>query len=423
MQTLIQQLIDFRKAETGHLRLKIERVDIPELVKFVIDNFLDILEQKRVNFKLSFMPENIVWQTDRDSIEKLYLISFQMPLNITPQDENIEVLVEIVNNLLFIKVTNTGVGIKSAYRESIFDRFEVLDRFEKQVSKGLETRNGIGLALCKNIVEVLQGNIEVESDEETFTSFVVSLPEHELDESVSHDNNESSVINNQKMKITETISAERKDRILIPDNEKEGLILIIDDDKEIRQLLNDFLSDRYEIAEAANGQEAIEVMKLRIPLIIVSDIIMPIMNGLEFVKIMKEQELTRHIPIVLLSSKSSIESQIEGLEVGADAYLSKPFHPRHLDAIIESLLHRNKAVLDYSESPYFAVDQLEGKLVRKEDKELLVRITTIIYDQIDNEALSLEFIASETALSKMQLYRKIKEIMGQTPRSIYVPFG
>ncbi len=415
MQTLIQQLIDFRKAETGHLRLKIERVDIPELVKFVIDNFLDILEQKRVNFKLSFMPENIVWQTDRDSIEKIVFNLISNAVKYTPQDENIEVLVEIVNNLLFIKVTNTGVGIKSAYRESIFDRFEVLDRFEKQVSKGLETRNGIGLALCKNIVEVLQGNIEVESDEETFTSFVVSLPEHELDESVSHDNNGSSVINNQKMKITETISAERKDRILIPDNEKEGLILIIDDDKEIRQLLNDFLSDRYEIAEAANGQEAIEVMKLRIPLIIVSDIIMPIMNGLEFVKIMKEQELTRHIPIVLLSSKSSIESQIEGLEVGADAYLSKPFHPRHLDAIIESLLHRNKAVLDYSESPYFAVDQLEGKLVRKEDKELLVRITTIIYDQIDNEALSLEFIASETALSKMQLYRKIKEIMGQTP--------
>jgi DNA-binding response OmpR family regulator len=291
----------------------------------------------------------------------------------------------------------------------------VLDRFEKQVSKGLETRNGIGLALCKNIVEVLQGSIDVESDGETFTSFVVSLPEQELDESVSQNNNESSVIKNQKMKITETISAEKKDRILIPDNEKEGLILIIDDDKEIRQLLNDFLSDRYEIAEAANGQEAIEVMKLRIPLIIVSDIIMPVMNGVEFVKIMKEQELTRHIPIILLSSKSSIESQIEGLEVGADAYLSKPFHPRHLDAIIESLLHRNKAVLDYNESPYFAVDQLEGKLVRKEDKELLVRITTIIYDQIDNEALSLEFIASETALSKMQLYRKIKEIMGQTP--------
>lgn len=193
------------------------------------------------------------------------------------------------------------------------------------------------------------------------------------------------------------------------------MILVIDDDPEIRSLLADLLQDRYEIAEAANGQEAIEIMKLRMPVLIISDIIMPVMNGVEFVKIMKEQELTRHIPIILLSTKSSVESQIEGLETGADAYLGKPFHPRHLDALIDSLLHRNKAVLDYSESPYSAVDQLEGKIIRKEDKDLVVKITSIIYDHIDNESLSLDYIAGELALSKMQLYRKIKELMGQTP--------
>lgn len=139
------------------------------------------------------------------------------------------------------------------------------------------------------------------------------------------------------------------------------------------------------------------------------------MNGVEFVKIMKEHELTRHIPIILLSSKSTIESQIEGLEVGADAYLSKPFHPRHLEALIDSLLHRNKAVLDYSESIYAALEQYEGKFIHKEDKETMLHITNIIHNNIDSESLSLDFIASETALSKMQLYRKIKEIIGQTP--------
>jgi len=142
---------------------------------------------------------------------------------------------------------------------------------------------------------------------------------------------------------------------------------------------------------------------------------MPIMNGVEFVQIMKSQDLTRHIPIILLSSKNSIESQIEGLEVGADAYLNKPFHPRHLEAIIESLLHRNKALLEYSESVYAALEQYEGKFIHKEDKILMLHITKIIHDQIDNEALSLDFIASEVVLSKMQLYRKIKEITGQTP--------
>lgn len=413
MQTLIQQLIDFRKAETGHLQLKIERVYIPELVKFVIDNFMEVLEQKEIQLSLTFSPKTFHWQTDRDSIEKIVFNLVSNAVKYTPANHKINVVVETIDDRLFIRVTNTGVGIKLAYQQSIFDRFEVLDRFEMQVSKGIETRNGIGLALCKNIVEVLQGTISVESDGETSTSFIVSLPELALNKT---QNSINSTVQNPKLTV-ETNEDELHDkiRISIPDTKKEGMVLIIDDEKEIRELLSDFLSDRYEVAEAANGQEAIELMRIRMPLIIVCDVIMPVMNGVEFVKTMKEQELTRHIPIILLSSKSSVESQIEGLEVGADAYLSKPFHPRHLDALIESLLHRNQAVLAYSESAYAALEQFEGKLVHKEDKDLMLRITQIIHDQMDNESLTLDFIASETALSKMQLYRKMKEIIGQTP--------
>ena len=206
-----------------------------------------------------------------------------------------------------------------------------------------------------------------------------------------------------------------KERISTPDVQKEGLVLVIDDEKEIRELLNDFLSDKYEVAEAANGQEAIELMRIRMPILIICDIIMPVMNGVEFVKTMKQQELTRHIPIIFLSTKGTVENQIEGLEVGADAYLSKPFHPRHLEALVENMLHRNKAILDYSESAHAALEQFEGKLIHKEDKELMLLITKTIQEQIDNEDLTLDFIASQTAHSKMQLYRKMKEITGLTP--------
>jgi len=414
MQKLIQQLIEFRKAETGHLRLEIERVDIPELLKYVLDNFMDVLEQKKIQYNLVFSPTKIIWQTDRDSVEKIVFNLISNAVKYTPSEEKIDIQVETKENLLFIRVTNTGVGIKPTYQQSIFDRFEVLDRFERQVAKGLETRNGIGLALCKNIVEVLNGNIEVESDGETFTSFVVSLPEQAVEISVTPKRHESTspASMNPEMIENETTG---KTLLSIPDIKKEGLILVIDDEKEIRELVSDFLSEHYEIAEAANGHEAIELMRIRMPLLIICDIIMPEMSGVEFVKIMKEQELTRHLPIVLLSSKSSVESQIEGLEVGADAYLSKPFHPRHLEALIESLLHRNKAILDYSESTYAALEQFEGKLVHKEDKELMLHITRIIHEHIDNETISLDFIASEMAMSKMQLYRKIKELISQTP--------
>lgn len=418
MQTLIQQLIEFRKAETGHLRIKIEKVDVTELVKFVLDNFLEVLEQKKIKLTLTFSPEVIIWNTDRDSLEKIIFNLVSNAVKYTPEDENMQVNVAISEDqrLFHMRVTNTGVGIQEAHRQRIFDRFEVLERFEKQVMKGLETSSGIGLALCKNLVEVLQGSIELESDGLTFTTFIIRLPEQEVVESTATGGNkETSGVISPKSILEFKPHAVKNDNLLIPDRVKEGLIIIIDDDPEIRLLLRDFLSDKYEIAEAANGQEAIEIMKIRMPVLIVSDIIMPVMDGVEFIKIMKEQELTRHIPIILLSSKSTVESQIEGLEVGADAYLNKPFHPRHLEAMIESLLHRNKAVLEYSESPYSAVEQLEGKLIRKEDKNLMVKITSIIYNHMDNEALSLDFIAGEIALSKMQLYRKVKEIMGQTP--------
>ncbi len=133
-------------------------------------------------------------------------------------------------------------------------------------------------------------------------------------------------------------------------------------------------------------------------------------GGVEFVKIMKTQEMTSHIPIILLSSKSSIESQIEGYEVGADAYINKPFNFRHLEVIVKSLLHKKNILEEYSNSPYSALEQYEGSLIHKEDKETILNITRVIYDNIDNEELTIEFIANETAISKMQLYRKIKEI-------------
>lgn len=414
MQNLIQQMIEFRKAETGHLRLEIERIDIPELVKFVADNFNEILEEKKIRLSMHFSPEVLFWQTDRDSVEKIVFNLLSNAVKYTPSEEKLEVVVEKKEQLLTIRITNTGVGIKPAFQQRIFDRFEVLNRFEMQVSKGFETRNGIGLALCKSIVEVLHGNIEIVSDGETYTTFVVSLPQQELDETVPHEKSETQPL---KSPIIDYVEEDLTTENLPSEQEpqKECLVLVIDDDREIRLLIKDFLSDKYEVAEAANGKEAMDMMRIRMPNIIVCDIIMPVMDGVEFVRSMKSQELSRPIPIVLLSSKNTIDSQIEGLEVGADAYLNKPFHPRHLEAIIESLLHRNKALLEYSDSVYAALEQYEGKFIHKEDKDLMLHITKIIHEHIDNEALSLDFIASEVVLSKMQLYRKIKEFTGQTP--------
>ncbi len=417
MQGLIQQLIEFRKAETGHLQVRIEKTDVAELIRFVLDNFQEVLEQKNIKLILNIHPDLLYWNSDRDSLEKILFNLVSNAVKYTPSDEKIEVSASYLSepNIVQIQVTNRGVGIKEDHHRRIFDRFEVLERFEKQVMKGLETSNGIGLALCKNLVELLGGTIRLESDGETYTSFTIRLPELAPDTDAAPLPNEP-----VRLKTTDATgyppeSEARQREIMIPDTVKNGLILVVDDDPEICRLLHDILIHTYEIAMAYNGKEAIEMMKLRLPVLIITDNIMPVMDGVELVKIMKQQELTRHIPILMLSTKSSVESQIEGLEMGADGYLGKPFHPRHLEAMVESALSRNKTLLDYSESPYLAVDLLEGKIIRKEDRNLILRITSLIFEQIENDSLSIEYIAGELAMSKMQLYRKLKENVGQTP--------
>ena len=413
MQSLIQQLIEFRKAETGFLKTEIETIDILELVKYVIDNFIDILEQKKINLQLEF-PENIVlWNTDRDGIEKIVFNLVSNAVKYTPNEESIKIRIEEHQHELTFEIKNTGVGIKKANKKIIFDRFKVLERFEMQISEGFETRSGIGLALCKNIVEILDGVIEVYSDEETFTTFKVTLPKKHI--SV---NSPEATVNERIAQgtINEDVVELYKSKLSpIPDQTKVAAVLVIDDDKEIRKLINDILKEKFEVIEACDGKDAIDTMRVRIPQIIVCDVIMPNMNGIEFIRIMKSQELTRHIPIVLLSGRNSIESQIEGISTGADGYLAKPFHPRHLEALIDSLLYRNKAVSDYAKSNLAGLEQYQGKLIHKEDRTLLSQLNQIIINNIDDDNLSLDYIARETAISKMQLYRKIKELTEQTP--------
>lgn len=412
MQSLIQQLILFRKAETGHLSLKITNVDIVELVKFEADYFNESIAQKHVNFRIHH-PEKLFWPTDRDSIEKIVFNLISNALKHTPDNENVDIFIESTSERLKFKITNTGVGISKDKQESIFNRFEVLNKFEKDISRG-KTSNGIGLAMCKSLAKLLKGDIGIQSDEKTYTSFYVTLPYQEPEEksddtkeAIRHDIPEGTVIKEQ-------------DDNLVPEAEHEqtgnrGFVLLVDDDPEIRRFIKDILKSNFKIKEAHNGQVALDMIKQKTPDLIISDVMMPVMGGVEFIKKVKSNELTRHIPIILLSAKNSVENQIEGIENGADAYLGKPFHPRYLTAVIDSLIGRGEVIMDYSKSALSAVDQFKGNVVKKEDMETITKITEIIYENISNEALSIDQIANEMNISKMKLYRKIKDIVDMTP--------
>lgn len=414
MHELIQQLINFRKAETGHLRIRIEKVDISELFRYVLDNFVEMLEHKKIKYYISFAPEHIYWQTDRSSVEKIIFNLISNAVKYTPENECVNIEVGIQNANLTFSVTNTGIGIDKEFQQHIFDRFEVLNRFEKQLSYGIELRNGIGLALCKSIVNTLNGTINVESDGKTFTTFSVNLPKSEVLPNLEvQEANQTNQESTQKPIIPPKIT----EQSLAKSNEKHNLktILIVDDDKEIRELISDILVEKYEVNQASNGAEALELVQKEPPSLIICDVMMPVMNGIDFLKRMKSQELTRYVPIVFLSSKSSVESSIYGLEVGADAYVGKPFHPHYLQVLIQNILERKNELIHYGDSPSVAFDYFEGKKVKKEEKNLMLKITSVIHNHLDDNNLSVDFIANELAISRMQLYRKIKEISEQTP--------
>lgn len=421
MQNLIEQLVEFRKAETGHLQLKVETVDVPELIKYVVDNFLEILEQKKIDYAIISSPETIYWETDRDSLEKIIFNLLSNAVKFTPEEHSIEITISVAENQLYIEVRNSGVGIKPDSFDRLFDKFEVLNQFEKQLSFGNYPRHGIGLALCKSIVQVMNGDIRVDSDGVSFTSFVVELPE--LTRTAIAEEDTSSREKGLTQYLTDNCVhgellhedyAQQEDIV----HHGDEFILVVEDDVEIRLMIKELLESSYAILEASNGREALEIISEQRPILVISDIIMPVMDGVEFVKKMKASDFTRHIPIILLSSKNSIESQIEGFETGADAYINKPFNFRHLEALVKSLLKKKTVLEDYTNSPYFALEQYEGSLIHKEDKELMVSILNVIYGNLNNEELSIEFLANETTVSKIQLYRKIKQITGKTPTEL-----
>lgn len=419
MQKLIEQLVEFRKAETGHLQLVPESVDLPELFRYAIDHFLEILEQKKIECTFTSLPEQIIWRTDRESVEKIVFNLLSNAVKYTPEEEQINVMLAREGDRLTITVTNSGVGISPECSERLFDRFEVLNQFEKELTTPRRSRHGIGLALCRSIVQVLKGDIILQSDGVTFTTFVVTLPEMAAASSgetaLQIPPGKQGVARVTDLSLQESTTVNRQVEQDPFTNPGEAYILVVEDDHEIRSMISDLLRTDYRVVEASNGKEALELCDRQRPKLVISDILMPVMNGVELVKQMKHAESTRHIPIILLSSQKSIENQIEGFESGADAYIGKPFNIRHLEVLVQSLLQKKTILEDYSNSSYYALDQYEGTLIHKEDKQQIESILHVIYDHLSNEDLCIDFIAKETTISKIQLYRKMKQITGKTP--------
>lgn len=406
MRNMIQQLISFRKAETGHLRIRIGRVDMVALIAQVSAYFRDQMDRNGVFFELVAPPEGIVWTADGDSMEKIVFNLLSNAVKYTPEHEKIQIVLEKGERVLKMTVTNTGVGIPLERQAVLFDRYEVLSRFEKALSKG-RISNGIGLSLCKSLVELHKGTIDIDSDGTHYTRFRLELPLLPVEK--------EDVYTPAQELFSPAAEPEAREEAAEEETHARESVLVVDDDPEIRHFIRKTLEPHFRVREAGNGREALVSLEQEMPSVILSDLMMPEMDGAALLKALRADSRTRHIPFILLSGKGTDKTPIEAMENGADAYLDKPFHPGHLLARIHRLLARDAEVIAYSRSAQASVEQFAGKEMKKSDRDLLQSITEVMVNRLDDESLSGADVATALSISEMQLYRKLKALAGMTP--------
>jgi len=419
MLRLVNQILDFRKIQNKKMKLFIEETEVSALLKKVMEHFSLIAEEKQINYGLQTDEKSIYAWIDRDKFEKILFNLLSNAFKYTPYDKSVLIKLSSEQNCFSISVTDEGKGIEPSKLISLFQRFETLAK-----SNILQPSSGIGLSLAKELIELHHGNIQVKSELGKGSEFTVKLPLgrdiYEADEQAEFIMSDSIETNNQPHAQLEY----NKELINCPHcNEEEFSILIVEDNNDLRSFLRDILNTNYQIVEASNGQEGVEKALQFIPDLIISDVMMPIMDGLDMVKRIKENHNICHIPIILLSAKSSLDDRITGLEQGIDDYITKPFSSSYLKVRIISLLKQRK-LLQEMYMANFSNNKIKKTSsafspstpkVTSYDDEFIKQIMIFIEEQMDNSELTIDEIAENLMLSRTVFYRKLKSIVGLSP--------
>lgn len=398
MQKLISELMEFRKSKSGKMDLHPENIEVKSFIENASENYVDILKENKIDFKVDIHTTGEIY-SDRNALEKIIFNLLSNAFKYTPSYGYIQVEAfqdSTDENKLRLTVRNSGKGLSAQQMTEVFNKFKIFDtpRLNNSVS------NGIGLNLTKNLAELLGGEIIVNSELGRYVEFSVTIP------SLSKENAPITV---EEEVIKEEECKEKKTEL-----HKETSLLIVEDEKNIRNLLRDILSD-YSIQEVSDGVEALREIEKNHPDIIISDIVMPNMDGITLIDSLKSNPKTSYIPIIGISAKASVEDRINAYNHGADAYITKPFHPKQIIATIENLLSRQTLLKDYFNSSLSSIKVKDGFILHPEDEALIQSVTDFVNNNIDDESISPSSVADFVGVSKATLYRKFKEIMDKTP--------
>lgn len=417
MLRLINQLLDFRKIQNNKMKLYIEETDIVSLSKKILETFTALAHQRNINFQFICSCDSYVLYTDIDKFEKIVFNLLSNAFKYTPDGKNIDFILEPQNDVFFFKVRDEGNGIELQKIDMLFKRFETLGYTDPNFS------SGIGLSLVKELVDMLHGSIMVDSKLGQGSVFSVSLSRsYEVFQS---DKNVEFILNDSKTMPSIETQVEQKEEFI-----KDITVLVVDDNEELRHFIVSILRKEYHIIEAENGKKGLEIIRLELPDLVLSDVMMPCMDGIELLEEVKKNHDTSHIPFVLLSAKSALDDRIRGLEYGADDYITKPFSSGYLRARISSLLKQREMLHDYFMKQAFRSFEQENLVassvsldsfspsipqITSFDEVFIQRVIQVVESKLQEQDFKIEDLADTMKMGRTVFYRKVKSILGVTP--------
>jgi signal transduction histidine kinase/DNA-binding response OmpR family regulator len=412
---LVDQIIDFRKYENGKLNLILDEYDLKSQFIEWNESFAEIAKKRHLQFNSGIIPENsFLMNVDLEKIERIYFNLLSNALKFTPEKGMIDVSLDKTSkngtDYAIIKVSNSGKGISEEGIRHIFDRFY-------QVDSHL-AGSGIGLALVKAMVELHQGEICVDSEQNGWTTFTVSIPflqKGHPEKQKYPEKNQTTIANqmqdedfHQKSEIFEEVRDKNKPEILI-----------VDDNSDIRSYIKTILQNKYSIIEAIDGEDGLKKAVKFVPDIIISDVMMPKMDGVELCQKLKSEISTSHIPVILLTACSLDEQRIVGFRSGADDYIAKPFNSDVLEVRISNLIENRKLLKELFRTTFFSDSKEEPKEeVSDVEKTFLERLKKLIEEQLSDPDLNVENLGQQISLSRTQLYRKVKSLTNCSPNEL-----
>ena len=413
MLRLVNQILDFRKIQGRKMKLSIEQGDVVALCRQVGENFTQLAHERSIHFRLIPETPEIRCYTDMDKLEKILFNLLSNAFKYTADGKSITMAVRMESGCLFVSVRDEGKGMDLRKIDNLFGRFETFGKTDPNRS------TGIGLSLVKEFVDLLHGTIQPESIPGQGTVFTVTLPC--TYEAYAADSMAEFVLNDEvKFEYPVEVQLSRQE-------EKERSILIIEDNDELRPFLAMILRDCYHVLEAGDGRQGLEIIGRELPDLIVSDVMMPEMDGIELLAAVKVNRDTSHIPVILLSAKASVDDRVRGLEYGADDYIAKPFNSAYLKARIESLIRQRSSLAAYylgsslKDSDKTEKKQPDVKLeqvlesVPSFNNTFIQEVIRLVDENLQNPDFKIDDLAETMNMSRAVFYRKIKTFTGASP--------